>query len=91
MKFSAVLLSSLVCGVASFSSPPLFGARCTTELDMSPSDYGAQYPSTAQSKTALLYQPEHFDRAVECATTVGECDINELQNLADGKYLLYNF
>ena len=48
-----------------------------------------QFAGTAsRSKTALFsYLPEHFDRAVECATK-GHCDVNELERLADGKLFL---
>ena len=35
--------------------------------------------------TFLQATPAHFDRAVECATHFGECDLNEIASLADGK------
>ena len=38
--------------------------------------------------SALYYFPDNFERAVECATYTGECDISELERLADGKELI---
>ena len=38
--------------------------------------------------SALFVQPEHFDRAVECATK-GHCDVNELERLADGTFFAF--
>jgi hypothetical protein len=37
-------------------------------------------------KTALNYHPETFERAVDCASNYGMCDVDELLNLAKGQY-----
>jgi hypothetical protein len=37
-------------------------------------------------KSALNYHPETFERAVDCASNYGMCDVDELLNLAKGQY-----
>lgn len=36
-------------------------------------------------KTALSYHPETFERAVDCASNYGMCNVDELLNLAKGR------
>lgn len=36
--------------------------------------------------TRLDFYPENFDRAEKCATHVGSCGIDEIQQLAQGDY-----
>jgi hypothetical protein len=41
-----------------------------------------------KSPSALFFYPENYDRAVECATHYGTCNLNELEQLADGMSVL---
>jgi len=36
------------------------------------------------SMSALFYTSKHMDRAIECATHYGTCQIDELENLTNG-------
>ena len=40
---------------------------------------------TVRKTTALKYHPTSFDRAVDCVSTFGKCDIDELLELSEGK------
>lgn len=37
-----------------------------------------------KASSALFFFPENFDRAVECATHYGTCNLDELEELANG-------
>jgi hypothetical protein len=39
-------------------------------------------------KTSLNYHPETFERAVDCASTYGLCNVDELLNLAKGQFCI---
>jgi hypothetical protein len=42
--------------------------------------------SGRSSMSPLFYTPRHMDRAIECATHYGTCQIDELENLTNGMY-----
>jgi hypothetical protein len=42
--------------------------------------------SVERSPTSMFYHPTAFDRAVECVTNYGLCDLDELVELSAGKF-----
>lgn len=77
-SIALLFTSTLFGGASAFGIAPITASTTTSSSSISSS-------SAAKTTTALNYKPQHFDRAVECATTVGECDLDELESLANGE------
>ena len=78
-----VNLLSLALVVALFSTVPL----STSGFSASSMNLAANRRLVERSLTTAFYHPPAFDRAVECVSNYGLCDLDELVELSAGKLI----
>ena len=66
----------------------VLSTACAAAFAFAPSAFGRpkMQIKAAVETTADFGYPKEFERAVECASQFGLCDVDELNDLADSKY-----